>query len=96
LHRSCTAPSCTVPGYYSEVHHVIGYVTWGCTDVNNLTFGCGTQHGIVQPGGWSIPQNAHGDTDEFPSKLRLGAKLPLGRRAGRRGFNSPSDQGVQT
>jgi hypothetical protein len=53
MQRSRTAAGCTVPGYYSEAHRVIGYVTCGCTDVSNLTFGCGTQHGIVQPGGWS-------------------------------------------
>src|SRR5246127_4166649 len=37
--RGCTAPGCTVPGYYSEVHHVVGYAVCGCTDVNNLAFG---------------------------------------------------------
>ena len=64
--RGCTAPGCTVPGYYSEVHHVTGYATCGCTDVNDLTFGCGTQHRIVQPGGWSTRKNAHGDTEWIP------------------------------
>jgi hypothetical protein len=39
--RGCTAPGCTVPGYYSEVHHVTAYATCRCTDVNNLTCGCG-------------------------------------------------------
>ncbi|HWF27172.1 MAG TPA: HNH endonuclease signature motif containing protein [Mycobacterium sp.] len=64
--RGCTAPGCTVPGYYSEVHHVIGYATCRCTDVNNLTFGCPTQHHIVQPGGWSTRKNARGDTEWIP------------------------------
>jgi hypothetical protein len=64
--RGCTAPGCTVPGYYSEVHHVIGYADCRCTDVNNLTFGCGTQHGIVQPGKWSTHKNARGDTEWIP------------------------------
>jgi hypothetical protein len=64
--RGCTAPGCTVPGYYSEVHHVIGYAVCGCTDVNNLAFGCPTQHGLVQPGGWSTRKNAHGDTEWIP------------------------------
>jgi hypothetical protein len=64
--RGCSAPGCTVPGYYSEVHHVIGYATCRCTDVNNLTFGCGTQHGIVRPGGWSTRKNAKGDTEWIP------------------------------
>ncbi len=64
--RGCSAPGCTVPGYYSEVHHVTGYATCGCTDVNNLTFACGTQHGIVQPGKWTTRKNAHGDTEWIP------------------------------
>jgi Domain of unknown function (DUF222) len=64
--RGCTAPGCTVPGYYSEVHHVVGYAVCGCTDVNNLAFGCGTQHAIVQPGGWSTRKNANGDTEWIP------------------------------
>ena len=64
--RGCSAPGCTVPGYYSEVHHVIGYTQCRCTDVNNLTFGCGTQHGIIQPGKWSTRKNARGDTEWIP------------------------------
>jgi hypothetical protein len=64
--RGCTAPGCTVPGYYSEVHHVVGYATCRCTDVNNLAFGCPTQHGLVQPGGWGTRKNAHGDTEWIP------------------------------
>jgi hypothetical protein len=57
---------CTAPGYYSEVQHVIGYAICGCTDVNNLAFGCPTQHGLVQPGGWTTRKNAHGDTEWIP------------------------------
>jgi hypothetical protein len=64
--RGCTAPGCTVPGYYSEVHHVIGYAACRCTDVNNLTLGCPSQHHIVQPGGWSTRKNARGDTEWIP------------------------------
>ena len=64
--RGCTCPGCTVPGHYSEVHHVIGYAECRCTDVNNLTFGCGTQHGIVQPGKWRTRKNARGDTEWIP------------------------------
>ena len=67
--RGCTAPGCTVPGYYSEVHHVTGYATCRCTDVNNLAFGCGTQHRLVQPGGWSTRKNARGDTEWIPPPL---------------------------
>jgi hypothetical protein len=66
--RGCTAPGCTVPGYYSEVHHVTGYASCRCTDVNNLTFGCGTQHRIVQPGGWSTRKNARATPNGSPRR----------------------------
>ncbi len=64
--RGCSAPGCTVPGYYSEVHHVTGYATCRCTDVNNLTFTCGTHHRILQPGSWTTRKNDNGDTEWIP------------------------------
>jgi hypothetical protein len=64
--RGCSAPGCTEPGYYSEDHHVVGYAVCGCTDVNNLTFGCPTQHHIVGPGGWTTRKNARGETEWIP------------------------------
>ena len=74
--RGCTAPGCTVPGYYCEVHHVTGYATCRCTDVNNLAFGCGTQHRIVQPGGWSTRKNSRGDTEWIPPPLPRARPTP--------------------
>ncbi|OBH01108.1 MULTISPECIES: HNH endonuclease signature motif containing protein [unclassified Mycobacterium] len=64
--RGCSAPGCTVPGYYCEVHHVIGYAVCRATDINNLTLGCGTQHRIIQPDGWTTRKNTHGDTEWIP------------------------------
>jgi hypothetical protein len=48
------------------VHHVARYAICKCTDVSDLTFGCGTQHGIVQPGKWSARKNAKGETEWIP------------------------------
>lgn len=64
--RGCTAPGCTVPGYYCEVHHVTDYAKCGVTDVNDLTFSCTSQHHMLQPGGWSTRKNARGDTEWLP------------------------------
>ena len=64
--RGCSAPGCTVPGYYSEVHHVTGYATCRCTDVNNLTFACGTHHRILQPGSWTTRKTDNGATEWIP------------------------------
>lgn len=67
--RGCSAPGCTVPGFYSEVHHVTGYATCGCTDVNNLTFACGTHHRLLKPGGWDTRKTDEGDTEWIPPPL---------------------------
>jgi hypothetical protein len=63
--RGCSAPGCDVPGYYCEVH-VTDYATCRTTDVNDLTFACGTQHRLLQPGGWTTRKNGRGDTEWIP------------------------------
>ncbi|BBY36880.1 hypothetical protein MMAN_10140 [Mycobacterium mantenii] len=64
--RGCSAPGCTVPGYYCEVHHVTDYAKCHSTDVNDLTFACGPQHRLLNPGGWTTRKNAKGDTEWIP------------------------------
>ena len=64
--RGCTAPGCTVPGYYSEVHHVTDYAKCRTTDVNDLTFGCGPHHRLLRPEGWTTRKRANGDTEWIP------------------------------
>ena len=64
--RGCSAPGCTVPGYYSEVHHVTDWAKCHRTDVNDLTFACGPHHRLLQPGGWTTRKNTRGDTEWIP------------------------------
>ncbi len=64
--RGCSAPGCTVPGYYSEVHHVTDYVRCRHTDINDLTFACGPHHRLLKPGGWSTRKNDKGETEWIP------------------------------
>ncbi|MEZ0352236.1 HNH endonuclease signature motif containing protein [Mycobacterium sp. pR1184] len=64
--RGCSAPGCTVPGYYCEVHHVTDWVTCHTTDVDDLTFACGPQHRLLQPGGWTTRKNSRGETEWIP------------------------------
>ncbi len=64
--RGCTAPGCTVPGYYSEVHHITDYAQCQRTDINGLTFACGPHHRLLQPGGWTTRTTPHGDTQWIP------------------------------
>ncbi|SON61143.1 hypothetical protein MSIMFI_02648 [Mycobacterium simulans] len=63
--RGCTAPGCDVPGYYCEVHHCTPYAQCGTTDVNALTFACGSHHPLAETG-WTTRKNANGDTEWIP------------------------------
>ncbi|HEX6511730.1 MAG TPA: HNH endonuclease signature motif containing protein, partial [Chloroflexota bacterium] len=64
--RGCSAPGCTVPGYYCEVHHVTDYASCRTTDADQLTFACGPHHRLLRPGGWMTRKNAKGDTEWIP------------------------------
>ncbi|KLO33313.1 HNH endonuclease signature motif containing protein [Mycobacterium haemophilum] len=63
--RGCSAPGCTVPGYYCEVHHVIPYAQCRTTDVNQLTFGCGGHHPLAEKG-WTTRKRKDGATEWIP------------------------------
>ncbi|WP_375486419.1 HNH endonuclease signature motif containing protein [uncultured Mycobacterium sp.] len=64
--RGCSAPGCTVPAYFTEVHHVTDYAKCRTTDVNDLTLACGANHRIVQPGGWQTRKRQDGLTEWIP------------------------------
>ncbi|OCB20265.1 HNH endonuclease signature motif containing protein [Mycobacterium intracellulare] len=64
--RGCTAPGCTVSGYYCEVHHTTDYSKCHSTDINQLTFACGPHHRMLDPGGWTTRKNTRGDTEWKP------------------------------
>jgi hypothetical protein len=64
--RGCTRPGCGVPGYECEVHHVEGWATTRCTDVNTLTLACGSDHLLVEPGGWTTRKRKDGTTEWIP------------------------------
>ncbi|SPM36247.1 REP13E12 repeat protein [Mycobacterium rhizamassiliense] len=64
--RGCSAPGCTVPGYYCEVHHVTDYAHCGATGIDNLTLACGPHHRLLRPRGWSTRKRSNGDTEWIP------------------------------
>jgi hypothetical protein len=35
------------------VHHIEEWATTHCTDINTLTLACGSDHALVEPGGWT-------------------------------------------
>jgi hypothetical protein len=68
--RGCTRPGCDVPGYWCEVHHVEDWATTVRTDINQLTLACGSDHSLVEPGGWTTRKRANGDTQWIPPAHR--------------------------
>ncbi|HEY1439800.1 MAG TPA: DUF222 domain-containing protein, partial [Mycobacterium sp.] len=73
--RGCTAPGCDVPGYLCEVHHIDEYAACRATDMDNLTFACGSHHRLIKPGGWNTRKRANGDIEWIPPPhLDLGQK----------------------
>jgi hypothetical protein len=64
--RGCSHPGCETSGYLCEVHHVTDYSVCHTTDIDNLTFSCGSHHSIVQPGGWQTRKRADGRTEWIP------------------------------
>ncbi|SON62552.1 hypothetical protein MSIMFI_04077 [Mycobacterium simulans] len=63
--HGCTAPGCDVSGYYCQVHHCTPFAQCGTTDVNDLTFACGSHHPLAETG-WTTRKNANGDTEWIP------------------------------
>jgi Domain of unknown function (DUF222) len=64
--RGCTHPGCDVPGYLCEVHHVTDYATCRRTDIDNLTFACGTHHRLIKPGGYRTRKTSDNHTQWIP------------------------------
>jgi Domain of unknown function (DUF222) len=63
--RGCTKPGCDAPAYHSQVHHVQGWATTRCTDIDQLTLACGPDNRLVEKG-WTTRKNTHGDTEWIP------------------------------
>jgi hypothetical protein len=64
--RGCSHPGCETSGYFCEVHHVTDYSICRTTDIDDLTFSCGSHHSIVKPGGWQTRKRADGRTEWIP------------------------------
>jgi Domain of unknown function (DUF222) len=63
--RGCTAPSCDVPGYLTEVHHVTPWAQCRETDIDDLTLACGPHHQLAERG-WSTRKTRRGNTEWVP------------------------------
>jgi Domain of unknown function (DUF222) len=69
LDRGCTRPGCTAPGYWSQAHHVEGWVADnGQTNINKLTLACGPDNRLVEDGGWTTRKRNDGRTEWIPPR----------------------------
>ena len=64
--RGCTRPGCTVPGYWTQAHHVDGWNNGGRTDVNDLTLACGPENRMIEHTGWDTRKNHRGQIEWIP------------------------------
>ncbi|MEH3140882.1 MAG: HNH endonuclease signature motif containing protein [Mycobacterium kyogaense] len=64
--RGCTGPGCTVPGYWTQVHHIDAWKTGGATDITNLTLACGPDNRMVEQTGWTTRINSKGQVEWLP------------------------------
>src|SRR6201995_4074495 len=63
--RGCSAPGCDVPGYLTEVHHVVPWSHRPETDIDNLTLACGPHHTLADHG-WTTRKNQRAQTEWIP------------------------------
>jgi hypothetical protein len=66
LHRGCTRPGCTVPGYWSQAHHITDWKADGRTNINDLTLACGPDNRMIDKTGWTTRRNTRGHTEWLP------------------------------
>ncbi|OBK30765.1 hypothetical protein A5634_15075, partial [Mycobacterium asiaticum] len=64
--RGCTRPGCTVPGYWTQVHHLEGWFAKRRTHIDELTLACGPDNRLVELRKYITRRNAHGQTEWIP------------------------------
>lgn len=64
----CSFPTCDMPGYLSETHHLDEWRDGGATDIDNLTFACHAHHKLAGPGvaQWRTRATSTGRTEWTP------------------------------
>ena len=64
--RGCTHPGCTVPAYWTEVHHTQGWATNnGHTNADTMALACKGDHRLADRG-WQTRQRHDGRTEWLP------------------------------
>ncbi|MCC9176430.1 HNH endonuclease signature motif containing protein [Arthrobacter sp. zg-Y750] len=52
--RGCTFPGCTVPGPWTEAHHVTFWERGGGTSIHNGALLCSFHHHLIHQGNWQV------------------------------------------
>lgn len=64
--RGCTHPGCPMPGYLCEAHHIHNYTQNPETDIDDLTWRCGTHHLLIGPDSYTTRRRKNGDIETIP------------------------------
>ncbi|WGH83888.1 HNH endonuclease signature motif containing protein [Auritidibacter ignavus] len=52
--KGCTAPGCTMPASWCQVHHIVEWENHGATRIDNAALVCSRHHTEIHQGKWSI------------------------------------------
>jgi hypothetical protein len=52
--RGCTFPNCDRPASWCEVHHILDWLLFGPTAINNLALVCKYHHRTFESAGWAV------------------------------------------
>ncbi|SNT28993.1 HNH endonuclease signature motif containing protein, partial [Rhodococcoides kyotonense] len=66
--RGCSHPGCSRPATWSQVHHVNEWAKGGCTDIEDLTFGCDQHHRLVGPDDTDWATTKAGPEHQYPGR----------------------------
>ena len=67
--RGCTRPGCTVPAYWTHVHHASAdWDEGGHTNITNLTLACRPDNLLVENSGWTTRKRKDGRTEMIPPR----------------------------
>jgi hypothetical protein len=60
LYDTCTLFGCTAPRVWCDVHHIDPFEDGGLTNLDRLTFACGSCHDLAHRPGWRIEKHPDG------------------------------------
>ena len=56
--RHCAFPGCRRPAKWTKAHHIVPFIPYGLTDMDNMLLLCDNHHHLVHEGGWHLTGTA--------------------------------------